>query len=116
MLALAQQSDLLQRHGTPPKMTRAPKRRTYFLLLLALASIANQMHAQPSAKPQLWIATWGTSQQIPESQNALPPDDLRDATVRQIVHLSVGGAQLRVHLSNAFGTEGLHIASAHIAR
>jgi lysophospholipase L1-like esterase len=46
----------------------------------------------------------------------LPPDDLRDATVRQIVHLSVGGQALRVHLSNAFGTEPLHIASVHIAR
>jgi len=63
-----------------------------------------------------WIASWGTSQQIPEPQNALPSDDLRDATVRQIVHLSVGGSVLRVHLSNAFGTEALHFTSVHIAR
>ena len=56
------------------------------------------------------------SQQIPEPQNALPADDLRDATVRQIFHLSVGGAALRVHLSNAFGTEALRFTSVHIAR
>jgi lysophospholipase L1-like esterase len=43
-------------------------------------------------------------------------DDLRDATVRQIVHLSVGGTALRVHLSNAFGTEALRFTSVHIAR
>lgn len=72
--------------------------------------------AQPGAKETVWIASWGTSQQIPEPQNALPPDDLRDATVRQIFHLSVGGPAMRVHLSNAFGTEALHFTSVHIAR
>ena len=41
---------------------------------------------------------------------------LRDATVRQIFHLSVGGPALRVHLSNAFGTEALRFTSVHIAR
>lgn len=66
--------------------------------------------------PQLWIATWGTSQQIPEPANTLPPADLRDATLRQIFHLSIAGTVLRVHLSNAFGTEPLHFTSVHIAR
>jgi len=46
----------------------------------------------------------------------LPFEDLRNATVRQIFHLSVGGPVLRVHLSNAFGVEPLHIASVHVAR
>ncbi len=64
----------------------------------------------------MWIASWGTSQQIPEPQNALPADDVRDATVRQIFHLSVGGPALRVELSNAFGTEALHFTSVHVAR
>jgi lysophospholipase L1-like esterase len=36
--------------------------------------------------------------------------------VRQIVRLSVGGSTLRVHLSNAFGTEPLKFTSVHIAR
>jgi lysophospholipase L1-like esterase len=63
-----------------------------------------------------WIGTWAASQQIPEPQNALAPDDLRDATLRQIVHLSVGGPAVRVHLSNAFGTLPLHLTSVHIAR
>jgi lysophospholipase L1-like esterase len=36
--------------------------------------------------------------------------------VRQIFHLSVGGPQLRVRLSNAFGTAPLRIDSVHIAR
>jgi lysophospholipase L1-like esterase len=65
---------------------------------------------------QTWVTSWGSSQQIPEPQNELPVDDLRDATVRQIFHLSVGGSGLRVHMSNAFGTEALHFTSVHIAR
>jgi lysophospholipase L1-like esterase len=63
-----------------------------------------------------WVGTWAASQQIPEPANALPPDELRDATLRQIVHLSVGGSELRVHLSNAFGTAPLNIDSVHVAR
>ena len=69
--------------------------------------------AQPPAK---WVGSWASSQQIPEPRNALDPNDLRDATLRQIVHLTIGGKELRVRLSNAFGTEPLHITSAHIAR
>jgi hypothetical protein len=97
-------------------MRHALKDSTIFLLLLALAFTGKQSTAQPGAKPQLWIATWGASQQIPEPQNALAADDLRDTTVRQIFHLSAGGAEVRVHLSNAFGTQPLHFTSVHIAR
>jgi hypothetical protein len=72
--------------------------------------------AAGSSKPELWIVAWSTSQQTPEPHNALPTDDLRDATIRQIFHLSVGGSLLRVHVSNAFGTEPLHFSGVHIAR
>jgi lysophospholipase L1-like esterase len=74
------------------------------------------LNAQTDTAPRVWIATWGASQQIPEPQNTVPPEDLSDATLRQIVHLSAGGTELRVHLSNVFGTEPLHITSVHIAR
>lgn len=80
--------------------------------LLAFAFAAN-LSAQTSQ--QDWIASWGASQQIPEPQNSLAPDDLRNATLRQVVHLSAGGSVLRVHLSNAFGSGPLTINSAHIA-
>ena len=94
-------------------------------LLLAAAAYApaktkTKSHkvAETSAETRIdtWIETWGASQQIPEPQNALPADDLRDATVRQIFHLSVGGTTLRVHLTNAFGFQPLHFTSVHIAK
>ena len=87
-----------------------------FLTVAALLLMTSFVHAQTSAAgQQAWVTSWGTSQQIPEPQNALPADDLRDSTVRQIFHLSAGGSALRVHLSNAFGTEALHFTSVHIA-
>jgi lysophospholipase L1-like esterase len=83
---------------------------------MGLVLMASRAPAQRgTAKADAWVASWGASQQIPEPANALPPDDLRDATVRQIVHLSLGGSALRVHLSNAFGTTALHFTSVHIA-
>lgn len=85
-------------------------------LFVFLNSIAAWSQPQHASMPPVWVASWGASQQIPEPQNALLPDDLTDATVRQVFHLSIGGPALCVHLSNAFGTEALHITSAHIAR
>lgn len=89
-----------------------------FVALLGFVVIASYLWAQtPSArKEEVWVASWGASQQIPEPQNALPSDDLRDATVRQIFHLSLGGQALRVHVSNAFGTDALHLTAVHVAR
>src|SRR5580658_2348794 len=86
-----------------------------FVAVLLLAAASQTSAQRGAAKGDTWVSSWGTSQQIPEPQNALPVDDLRDATVRQIVHLSLGGSALRVHLSNAFGTTPLHFTSVHIA-
>jgi lysophospholipase L1-like esterase len=81
-----------------------------FLSALALAQPAL------AAAPDHWIASWGAAQQIPEANNLLPQADMQDATLRQVVRLSVGGRTLRVRFSNAFGTQALVIDAAHIAR
>jgi lysophospholipase L1-like esterase len=95
-------------------MTQARKFFAFAALVLAAGCVFAQAHSIATA--DTWVASWGASQQIPEPQNALPPDDLRDATVRQIFHLSVGGPAIRVHISNAFGTEALHFTAVHVAR
>ncbi|MGA8939666.1 MAG: SGNH/GDSL hydrolase family protein [Acidobacteriaceae bacterium] len=97
-------------------MIRMPGKPRLALALLAFAFAPHITNAQTPLPNKAWIATWGASQQIPEPQNALPPADLTDATIREIVHLSAGGPELRVHISNAFGTEPLHITSVHIAK
>ncbi len=62
-----------------------------------------------------WVASWATSPQL-DDDNALKPDELREGTLRQIVHLSLGGHQIRLHLSNRYGTEALHFISVHVAK
>jgi len=63
-----------------------------------------------------WVASWGTAQMVPETANELPAANWRDASIRQIVHLSLGGSQVRVRLSNAYGTAPLLVAAASVAR
>jgi lysophospholipase L1-like esterase len=63
-----------------------------------------------------WVASWASSQQLVTPEDAFAPNDARDITLRQIVHVSIGGAELRVHLSNRFGTAPLHCSSVHIAQ
>ncbi|MGB8480418.1 MAG: SGNH/GDSL hydrolase family protein [Acidobacteriaceae bacterium] len=89
---------------------------TFTLALWLCAFALLPSFAQNAPATVHWVGTWASSQQIPEPANALPPEELCDATLRQIVYLSVGGSELRVHLSNAFGTAPLRIDSVHIAR
>ena len=79
---------------------------------LAFAAVA------PAQAPESvhWVRSWASSQQVPEPHNALPSDDLRDATLRQVVRLTIGGERIRVRVSNLFGTEPLRIGSVHVAR
>jgi lysophospholipase L1-like esterase len=96
-------------------MMRAGLRTGVCGLAIWLAGFG-QMNAQSAVPGVKWVGSWAASQQVPESQNLLDPEMLRDATLRQIVHLTVGGGQLRVRVSNAFGTEPLHLSAVHVAR
>jgi lysophospholipase L1-like esterase len=62
-----------------------------------------------------WVGSWAAAQQVAEPNNALPAESLHNVTLRQIVHLSVGGSTLRVRVSNSFGTAPLHVLAVHVA-
>ena len=90
---------------------------------LATLAIAMLMLAAPAglaacaAVHSPWVATWGAAMVATDSAGASPghAPDLTGLTLREIVHTSVGGQQVRVWLSNRFGTEPLHIGAVHIA-
>jgi lysophospholipase L1-like esterase len=85
--------------------------------LLALLCLAASLPL--AAQQTTWTASWATSMQAPEPQNNQPgidPSRLTDTSIREIVHLSLGGTQLRIHLSNAFGTQPLAVDSIFLAR
>jgi lysophospholipase L1-like esterase len=62
-----------------------------------------------------WVGTWATSAQQGDASSAPPAPAFADSTLRQIVHVSIGGKQIRVRFSNAYGTAGLTIPAAHVA-
>lgn len=62
-----------------------------------------------------WVGTWGAAPQLTEPANLPPAPGLSGSTLRQIVHVSIGGNQLRVRFSNAFGNGPVTIAAAAVA-
>jgi lysophospholipase L1-like esterase len=80
------------------------------LLLLCLTALVPLANAAP---PDRWVGTWGAAPVA-----ALNPDGAilaGDTTLREIVHISIGGPMVRVVLSNEFGLDPLTITAAHIA-
>lgn len=71
--------------------------------------------AAAPAPPKHWVASWGAAQQIPDSANQLAAENWRDASLRQTVRLTLGGAQFRVRVSNLYGTAPLTLDGASVA-
>jgi lysophospholipase L1-like esterase len=63
-----------------------------------------------------WVGTWSAAPQLVEPRNMPPAPGLQGATIRQVVHLSLGGSRVRLRLSNEFGDGPLVVAGATIAR
>jgi lysophospholipase L1-like esterase len=72
-----------------------------------------------------WVGTWATALQATEPRN-LPmgasdcnptPDNPGFAgnTLRQLIHVSIGGSKLRLRLSNEYGVAPVTMAAVHIA-
>ena len=78
--------------------------------LLALAVMAG------CASTPDWVTTWATALQIAEPHNLPPEPGLAGNSFRQIVEVSIGGEQLRLHLSNLFNQEPTEILGVEIAR
>jgi lysophospholipase L1-like esterase len=70
--------------------------------------------AQPTTNGA-WVGTWGAAPQLTEPKNLPPAPGLADSTLRQVVHVSVGGAQIRVRFSNAFGSGPVEVTAAAVA-
>lgn len=88
--------------------------RLLAILGLSLA-MAAPVGAASAEAPSRWVGAWASAQLAPDAKNSLSPDDYRDATLRQVVRLSLGGDKVRVRLSNVFGTRPLTIKGARVA-
>ena len=90
---------------------------SFLIFVFAFLTMTNFCHAQQTndARGSHWVGTWGASPQLTEPRNLPPPPGLSSNTLRQVVHVSIGGGKLRVRFSNAFGTSPVTMSAAHIA-
>jgi lysophospholipase L1-like esterase len=77
---------------------------------------AGPVAAGASHRPRpAWVATWGGSAMAP-SELVSTVQTLDNQTVRNIIHTSAGGTELRIRVSNAFGDRAVTIGAATVAR
>jgi len=86
--------------------------RGIFIYSLLLAIGCTEI--QPAPAQEHWVTTWGCGPQLTEPRN-LPPALLANSTLRQFVHVTLGGKHVRVRFSNAYGTSPVAIQLAHVA-
>jgi lysophospholipase L1-like esterase len=103
--------DLTLRSGS----STAALRRALAVLAGAMLAIAGMVIApaaiaKDGTRNVHWVGTWSASPQAASS-----PVALKDQTIRQIVRVSIGGKQVRVRLSNAYGAGPLVIGAARVA-
>ncbi|WP_267100792.1 SGNH/GDSL hydrolase family protein [Xanthomonas sacchari] len=85
----------------------------------ALATALLGTAIMADAAPREWVATWQASPQpLWAADFPFPtqtPFHLWRQTVRQVARVSLGGSEVRVELSNAYGDAPLHIGAASLA-
>jgi lysophospholipase L1-like esterase len=88
------------------------------MLVLGAAGQTRVAAADPAGR---WADTWVAMPQLTEPGNLPPPPFTTtagvfvDSTLRQTLHVTVGGRALRVRFSNAFGDTALVVTTAHLA-
>lgn len=91
---------------------------------LVLILAAQVLCAQPSAVEH-WVGTWSTADVVrpparppapgQPQQPQQPALAIKNQTLREIVHVSLGGSRARIVLSNAFGTAPLAVGAVQLA-
>ena len=87
------------------------KRSIAALALAALVFAARSSRAQSAPQPQ-WVGSWATS---PMQATGVDLRLFSSVTLREIVHISAGGDEIRLRFTNEFGLDPLTVADAHVA-
>ncbi|KAF4634494.1 hypothetical protein G7Y89_g3622 [Cudoniella acicularis] len=102
---------------------------TIFLFAVSIFSILQGTDARHPQTKKLkrwqndnhWIPTWGSMPQLTEPANLPSPpfnqtgEVFYNSTIRQTIHTSIGGSQIRIQISNAFGIYDLPITAVTVA-
>jgi lysophospholipase L1-like esterase len=92
---------------------------TWLRLAMCFVALAVATPGSGARAAEPWVTTWAATP-APRWADELPapfdvPEVLGDQTVRQVARISVGGEQIRVVISNEFGTRPVTIGSATVA-
>jgi lysophospholipase L1-like esterase len=85
------------------------------------AVLSGRDFGQPGDAAGHWVATWSAAPQLTEPGNMPPPPFTNgnlvfaDSTVRQTLHVTVGGTHIRLRFSNAYGGTDLPITMVSVA-
>lgn len=117
-----------------------PMKRAIFGVSLTILVLTTGAAAQGGRKDGHWVGTWATAVAwrpaavtvpatappvVPALPTTVSPSAagtspaatpaIANQTIRQFVHVSIGGSRIRVQLSNAFGTAPIEIGAANVA-
>jgi lysophospholipase L1-like esterase len=89
------------------------RRGALALIVSAGLLCAGQAEARSDsgAGDKAWLPTWYASPAPSPNASA----EIKDLTIREIVHTTAGGGAVRIRLSNLYGKAPLHIARAYLA-
>lgn len=89
-------------------------RYRFALLSLLSAGLAFAPACKAQAQKNMrWVGTWATAPMLADGGFRVHP--FSGVTLREIVHISAGGDQVRIRFTNEFGSEPLTISNAHVA-
>jgi lysophospholipase L1-like esterase len=102
----------------PRAEVREPQRRSRLLAVLAAVALLlsgyTAADGETGAPPRAnWVGTWAA---VPTATPATATPSLNNETIRQVIHTSIAGSELRLRLTNEFGSEALHVGEVHVAR
>lgn len=84
-----------------------------FVVSALVASCSACAQSAPSAPPTHWVGSWATAPMLADGNNL---HLFSSVTLREIVHISLGGQQIRLRFTNEFGSDPLLVHDVRVAR
>ncbi len=95
-----------------------PRTRSLIVTLTLVLCLPSSLLAKSEAKK--WVGTWASSPLLDakakSAEELLAAGTQSGATLREVIHVSMGGDMLRVRFSNLYGTSPLVIGAVEIAQ
>jgi lysophospholipase L1-like esterase len=90
-------------------------RSRHAVLMTMLSAFVLAQPLMGRAETKKWVGTWASAPLV-NAHGKSAEEALTATTLREIVHVSIGGESVRVRFSNAFGKDPLVIGAAAIAQ